>query len=43
MMYKKLEDAGKSLKGIKRVIYRWAWNFGNTFDYERLTCARLIE
>ncbi len=41
MMYKKLEDAGKSLKGIKRVIYRWAWNFGNTFDYERLTFWRV--
>lgn len=42
MMYKKLEDAGKSLKGIKRVIYRWAWNFGNTFDYERLTPVRVL-
>ncbi|MFY9116976.1 MAG: long-chain fatty acid--CoA ligase [Bacteroidales bacterium] len=41
MMYKKLEDAGKSLKGIKRVIYRWAWDFGNTFDYERLTFWRV--
>ena len=41
MMYKKLEDAGKSLKGIKRIIYRWAWNFGNTFDYERLTFWRV--
>jgi len=40
MMYKKLEDAGKSLKGIKRVIYKMAWNFGNTFDYERLTFWR---
>ncbi|NLA15178.1 MAG: long-chain fatty acid--CoA ligase [Bacteroidales bacterium] len=41
MMYKKLEDAGKSLKGFKRTIYRWAWNFGNTFDYERLTFWRV--
>lgn len=41
MMYKKLEDAGKNLKGIKRVIYRWAWDFGNTFDYERLTLMRV--
>lgn len=40
MMYKKLEDAGKSLKGFKRIVYRWAWNFGNTFDYERLTFRR---
>lgn len=42
MMYKKLEDAGKTLKGIKRVIYRWAWNFGNTFDYENLTFWRVM-
>ncbi|HOO42194.1 MAG TPA: long-chain fatty acid--CoA ligase [Bacteroidales bacterium] len=41
MMYKKLEDAGKSLTGIKRIIYRWAWNFGNTFDYENLTFWRV--
>jgi long-chain acyl-CoA synthetase len=41
MMYKKLEDAGKSLKGIKRMIYKWAWDFGNTFDYERLTLWRV--
>jgi long-chain acyl-CoA synthetase len=41
MMYKKLEDAGKSLSGIKRIIYKWAWNFGNTFDYENLTFWRV--
>ncbi len=35
MMYSKLEVAGKSLKGIKRIIYRWAWNFGNNFDNKR--------
>ncbi len=40
MFYKKLEDAGKSLKGVKRIIYSWAWNFGNTFDYENLTLWR---
>jgi long-chain acyl-CoA synthetase len=41
MMYKKLEDAGKSLTGIKKIIYKWAWNFGNTFDYENLTLWRV--
>ncbi|HPB13679.1 MAG TPA: long-chain fatty acid--CoA ligase [Bacteroidales bacterium] len=35
LMYSKLEAAGKSLKGIKRIIYRWAWNFGNNFDNKR--------
>lgn len=32
MMYGKLEDAGKSLSGIKRTLYRMAWDFGNNFD-----------
>ncbi len=32
MMYNKLESAGKNLTGIKKVIYRWAWNFGNKYD-----------
>lgn len=32
MMYAKFEAAGKQLKGIKRTIYRWAWDFANTFD-----------
>ncbi len=32
MMYGKLEAAGKDLTGIKRIIYQWAWNFGNEFD-----------
>ena len=41
MMYKKLEDAGKSLTGIKRMIYKRAWNLGNTFDYENLTFLRV--
>ena len=35
MMYSKLEAAGKSLKGIKRMIYRWAWRFANNFDNKR--------
>jgi long-chain acyl-CoA synthetase len=30
-MYSKLEDAGKSLKGIKSRIYKWAWRFGNNY------------
>ncbi len=32
MMYGKFEAAGKNLTGIKRYIYKWAWNFGNNFD-----------
>lgn len=32
MMYSKLEEAGKNLKGIKRLIYTWAWNFANSYD-----------
>lgn len=32
MMYTKLEGAGKNLSGIKKMIYNWAWNFGNNFD-----------
>ena len=42
MMYKKLDDVGKSLTGFKKIIYRWAWNFGNTFDYENLTFRRRL-
>lgn len=33
MMYFKFEAAGKNLTGIKKKIYRWAWDFGNNFDY----------
>lgn len=32
MMYNKLESAGKNLFGIKKLIYFWAWTFGNNFD-----------
>lgn len=35
MMYSKLEDAGKNLKGVKKAIYRWAWKFANNFDNKR--------
>ena len=36
MMYAKFEAAGKQLKGIKRTLYRNAWNFANKFDsYDR--------
>ncbi len=31
-MYSKLEDAGRSLNGFKKRIYRWAWHFGNNYD-----------
>lgn len=32
MMYAKFEAAGKQLKGIKKIIYGWAWDFANHFD-----------
>ena len=32
MMYAKFEAAGKSLKGIKRVLYKGAWRYANHFD-----------
>ena len=32
MMYSKFEAAGKALTGIKKTIYRHAWNFANKFD-----------
>ncbi|MFA6895547.1 MAG: AMP-binding protein, partial [Bacteroidales bacterium] len=32
LMYYKFEAAGKSLKGIKKIIYKWAWKFANNFD-----------
>lgn len=31
-MFAKLESAGKSLSGIKKMIYNWAFNFGIHFD-----------
>lgn len=33
MMYDKLQSAGKNLKGLKKHIYYWAFNFGTKFDY----------
>ena len=35
MMFGKLEAAGKDLKGIKKVIYRWAFNLACEFDYNK--------
>lgn len=32
MMYGKLEEAGKKLKGFKKIIYDLAWDFANNFD-----------
>lgn len=32
LMYGKFEAAGKSLTGIKRIIYNWAWKYANNFD-----------
>jgi long-chain acyl-CoA synthetase len=34
-MYSKLEDAGKSLTGFKRKIYKWAWHYGNNYNNSR--------
>jgi long-chain acyl-CoA synthetase len=34
MMFKKLEAAGKDLKGIKKSIYQWAFSFACNYDYE---------
>ncbi len=33
MMYDKLQDAGKSLKGIKKLIYHWAFRIATKFDF----------
>jgi long-chain acyl-CoA synthetase len=35
MMYNKLEAAGKDLKGIKKVIYKWAFSIASKFDYTK--------
>jgi long-chain acyl-CoA synthetase len=35
MMYNKLEAAGKDLKGIKKVIYKWAFSIATKFDYTK--------
>ncbi len=35
MMYNKLEGAGKDLKGIKKIIYRWAFSIASKFDYTK--------
>lgn len=35
MMYSKFESAGKNLKGLKRIIYKWAWHFGINYDNSR--------
>ncbi len=34
MMFAKLEATGKELKGIKRLIYSWAFRIACKFDYE---------
>ncbi len=31
-MYNKFESARDNLKGPQRLVYDWAWDFGNTFD-----------
>jgi len=35
MMYNKLEAAGKDLKGIKKIIYKWAFTIATKFDYTK--------
>lgn len=32
IIYGKFEAAGKSLKGVSRIVYKWAWNYANHFD-----------
>ncbi len=35
MMFNKLEAAGKDLKGIKRIIYKWAFRIACKYDYTK--------
>ncbi len=35
MMFNKFEAAGKELKGIKKIIYNWAFNIACKFDYTK--------
>jgi long-chain acyl-CoA synthetase len=35
MMYSKLENAADNLKGYKKSIYKWAWDFGCNYDNSR--------
>lgn len=35
MMFNKLEAAGKDLKGIKKIIYKWAFSIASKFDYTK--------
>lgn len=32
MMYSKFGNVAKDLKGVKKLIYKWAWRFGNNYD-----------
>ena len=34
MMFNKLEAAGKDLKGVKKLIYKWCFSIACKFDYE---------
>lgn len=35
MMFNKLEAAGKDLKGIKKIIYKWAFRIACNYDYSK--------
>lgn len=35
MMFNKLEAAGKDLKGIKKIIYKWAFSIACEYDYNK--------
>lgn len=35
MMFTKLENAGKDLKGISKVIYKWAFTIATKYDYTK--------
>ncbi len=43
MMYGKLEDAGKKLKGVSKFIYKLAWDYANNFDNHSKNCFYLAE
>ncbi len=43
MMFKKLEAAGKDLKGIKKAIYEWAFSFACNYDYQNNSCLHNIK
>jgi len=35
VMYSKFESAGKDLKGVAKLVYQWAFNIANKYDYTK--------